>query len=444
MKKLFAGFLAVAMLAALLAGCSGGASSAAPDPQSPGAPADSAPAGTDKLVIWSYMNEGEPISTWEQSIVDKYSAEYPDVEVEIVFCGREIASQFQTKLNDKDADDFPDIIIQNTGVLSALAREGLFKPLDEAFATQAYDQDKPWGETFIPNLIESMKVDGTNYFVPESMYTHGFFYDAAMFRSLNLTPPKTWDELMEVCETLKANGIAPVTLDGTTDLYNEWWFIRFAERLAGMEKLQAAAKGEIAFADDPAFLKAAEYVAVFSQKGYFQDGAAGSVFPAAQALFTQGKAGLLFCGAWIPTEMASQTPPEMEMKMFALPELPDSVSAWHEEIWSNAAGITTDGKNTENAINFLKIFSSMGVQDSLTALKNPSPLVGGPATQELDQIESIVNNATTISGNYGDLQQYGDWFVNVLGPLSTSLINGALSPADFIAQLDADTAAFNA
>ena len=55
--------------------------------------------------------------------------------VEIVFCGREIASQFQTKLNDKEADDFPDIIIQNTGVLAPLAQEGLFEPLDEALTT---------------------------------------------------------------------------------------------------------------------------------------------------------------------------------------------------------------------------------------------------------------------------------------------------------------------
>ena len=198
--------------------------------------------------------------------------------------------------------------------------------------------------------MESMKINGVSYFIPESMYTHGFFYDAAMFRELGLEVPNTWDDLMDVCETLKENGIAPVTLDGTTDLYNEWWFIRFAERLTTMEKIHAAAKGDAAFADEPAFLKAAQYVATFSENGYFQDGAAGSVFPAAQALFTQGKAGLLFCGAWIPTEMASQTPPEMEMKMFALPELPDSVSPWHEEIWSNAAGITVDHKGAVETI----------------------------------------------------------------------------------------------
>ena len=73
-------------------------------------------------------------------------------------------------------------------------REGLFEPLDEALTTPAYDQDKTWGETFIPNLMESMKINGVSYFIPESMYTHGFFYDAAMFRELGLEVPNTWDD----------------------------------------------------------------------------------------------------------------------------------------------------------------------------------------------------------------------------------------------------------
>ena len=164
--------------------------------------------------------------------------------------------------------------------------------------------------------MESMKhKQHAGYLIPESMYTHGFFYDAAMFRELGLEVPNTWDDLMDVCETLKENGIAPVTLDGTTDLYNEWWFIRFAERLTTMEKIHAAAKGDAAFADEPAFLKAAQYVATFSENGSLQDGAARfCVSGPRRRCSARGKAGLLLCGAWIPTEMASQTPPEMEIE----------------------------------------------------------------------------------------------------------------------------------
>ena len=94
---------------------------------------------TDKLVIWSYMNEGEPVAIWQQSVVDKYAEMYPDVDVEIVFCGREILTQFQTKLNDKGAADFPDIVSQMSGTMIPLAEEGLFVSLDEAFATPALD-----------------------------------------------------------------------------------------------------------------------------------------------------------------------------------------------------------------------------------------------------------------------------------------------------------------
>ncbi len=443
MKKLVALFLGMALLFTSLAGCSQPAATASvPAASETNQDAAETAAATDKLVIWSYMNEGEPNAIWQQSVVDEYSEIYPDVDVEIVFCGREILTQFQTKLNDKDADDFPDIVSQMSGTMIPLAQEGMFISLNDAFATPALDQDMNWGDTFIPKLLESMEVDGQNYFVPEGMYTHGFFYDEVMFENLGIKVPETWDELMDACEILKAAGIAPVTLDGTTDVYNEWWFIRFATRLAGSEALDEAAQGNVAFKDNPAFLKAAQYVATFSEKGYFQSGFEGSVFPAAQALFTQGKAGMLLCGAWIPTEMASQTPDTMKMRMFTLPELPDSVSPKHEEIWGNVFAITADAKNKANAVDFLKMFSSMGVQQAKSDIKNPSPLVGGPAVTELSAIEEIVSNSTSTSTTYNGLALYGDWFKNILGPLSTQLICGTMSPEDFIEQLDVMTSEF--
>ena len=82
MKKRFAMFLAVVMAAGVLAGCGSSPSSAAASDDA------TQTTGTDKLVIWTYMNEGEPMATWEQSVVDLYVEEYPDVDVEIVFCGR--------------------------------------------------------------------------------------------------------------------------------------------------------------------------------------------------------------------------------------------------------------------------------------------------------------------------------------------------------------------
>lgn len=440
MKKLMIMAL-VLLLAFSCVACSGNAPVASTEPAAGGA----AEGATDKLVIWSYMNEGEPISIWQQSVVDAYKEAYPDVDVEIVFCGREIITQFQSKLNDKDAADFPDLISQKDGTLAPLALDGLLVPLDDYFANEkAYDQDVAWGDTFVKQLMECMSIEGKNFFVPEGLYTHGFFYDANQFKALGIEVPKTWDEFTAVCEKLKANGIAPIALDGTEDDYNDWYYCRFAERLVGADTLCDAAAGKITFASNPGFLKAAEYIQNIVDSGYFQDGAAGSIFPSAQALFVQGKAGMFFCGAWIPTEMESQTPDTMDMKMFALPVLPDSASETHEEMWANCFALTSDAKNKENAINFLKIFSSMGVQQSKCDLKNPSPLVGGPAVAELDTIESIVSNASSTSTIYGGTATYSEWYTNIFGPTCTKLITGGLSAEEFIAELDTLTTNFYA
>lgn len=396
----------------------------------------------ERLVIWSFMNEGEPGAVWEQGIVDKYCELYPDVDVEIVYCGRDILTQYQAKKGDVDSEDYPDIISQGTSTMLPLAEDGIFYCLDDALETNAFESETKWKDTFLANFMDSIAVDGKAYSIPESIYVHGFFYDEVMFEKLGLTIPTTWDELVEVCETLKANGIAPVALDGSLDVYNGWWFARFATRLAGFEALNEAAQGNISWKDNEAFLKAAEYIQYFVDHEYFQKGYEGSVFPAAQAQFTQGNCGMLLCGAWIPTEMASQTPATMKMNMFTVPEFPDSVSPWHEEIWGNVFAITADAHNKENAVEFLKIFSSMEEMSGRVAIKSPAPLVGAPSVAEVSELETIVSNATSTSTNYGGLMSYGEWYNNILGPLSTKLLCGNLTAEQFIEQLDIETQSY--
>lgn len=443
MKKILAFVLAMIMMMSFVVGC-GEKAPAADDG------ADAAPTNeyglpdTDKLVIWTFVNEGENLYDWQAENVEKYQEMYPDVEVEFVACGREVLTTFQSKLNDKDAEDFPDIIYQKDGTLAPLAAEGLLYSLDEVMETKAFDQDMAWKDTFVGNFYDGMKINGVSYFVPLCMYVHGFFYDANMFKELGISVPTTWDEFLAVCETLKANGIAPLALDGLVDDYNDWWFIRFAERLAGVEALDQAAAGEITFASNPAFLQSAKYIEELVTKGYFQDGAAGSVFPAAQALWVQGQAGMLFCGAWIPSEMNDLRPADMDMKMFAMPVLPNSVSEKHEEIWGNCAAITVDGKNKANAINYLKLESSMGTQEAKAANGETSPLIGAPAVPELDAMESMIAEATSVSTIYGGTAMYAEWYTSVFGPTCTKLITGALSAEAFIAELDTATANFYA
>jgi len=398
----------------------------------------------ERLVIWSFMNQGEPIGLWHQQVTDRFMELYPDVDVELVFAGREVLTQFAAQLQDRDSRDFPDLISQGTGAMNPLAAEGLFMPLDEFFATEMnLVGNEVWGQTFVPGLMETIKFEGRSYYVPEGLYITGIFYDEVMFERFGLEVPTTWDELMEISEILLANGIAPFALDGAVDQYNAWWWIRFADRLVGTERLNQAAAGEISFRDHPGFLEAARYVYTIQDRGFFQSGFAGSIFPAAQVLWVQGRAAMFFCGAWIPSEMAEQTPPEMRMQMFPIPEIPNSYSPWSEEVWSNVFAVTTDGRNTEHAINWLRIKSSEEFQDKKVDLKNPTVLVTGNTVPELRETVNIVNNATSTSGIYADLQMHGAWMMTILNPLATDLILGRITPEVFIDRLATDTELFH-
>ena len=101
-----------------------------------------------------------------------------------------------------------------------------------------------------------------------------------------------------------------------------------------------------------------------------------------------------------------------------------------------------DAHNPENAIKFLKVYSSMEMQGPKAAIKNPSPLVGAPAVEELSAIEEIVANATSTSTNYGGLLAYAEFYNNILSPLSTKLLTGQLTAEQFIDELDAQTQAY--
>lgn len=71
----------------------------------------------------------------------------------------------------------------------------------------------PFLEQFLPNTLLPVTIDGKVYGVPEVMHSDGLLYNKRMFRELGLEVPQTWDEFIEVCESLKEEGIIPIAMD---------------------------------------------------------------------------------------------------------------------------------------------------------------------------------------------------------------------------------------
>ena len=56
--------------------------------------------------------------------------------------------------------------------------------------------------------------EGKQYYLPVGYNWNGFYYDKAVFEQYGLQPPTTWDEFLQVCETLWMNGVVPLSMSG--------------------------------------------------------------------------------------------------------------------------------------------------------------------------------------------------------------------------------------
>ena len=164
----------------------------------------------------------------------------------------------------------PDIIDHSLNVLvgSLLGDEVLLTPLDELLNGKGPENQDKMLEIFNANMLKPFEKDGKNYFIPYAVNTTGFFYDKNLFKQYNLTPPKTWSDFMKVGETLKANNISPLSLDGTVNVYGEYYFFEAVVRMLGPGSFLKAAQDTTGAAwDDPGYLKAAELVYDLSNSG---------------------------------------------------------------------------------------------------------------------------------------------------------------------------------
>lgn len=101
-----------------------------------------------------------------------------------------------------------------------------------------------WQDDFHPLFRRSMQYEGRIYAAPEQVVLHLLHYNRGLFREWRLTPPATWDELLAVCEAIKARGVAPIAVSGQANFYVGMWFDHLVQQLAGADVVMDHLYGE--------------------------------------------------------------------------------------------------------------------------------------------------------------------------------------------------------
>ncbi|MFF3752253.1 ABC transporter substrate-binding protein [Streptomyces sp. NPDC002018] len=138
---------------------------------------------------------------------------------------------------------------------------------------------------------------GKKVFVPATYYWWGCFYRKSNFAKWGVQEPKTWDEFLDLCDTLKSKGVAPIGLGagGNTAWVASAWFDYLNIRINGAQYHRDLLAGKHRF-DDPEVHK------VFDRwteaLPYFDPNGTALAFQDATTALLQGRTGMMLIGTF--------------------------------------------------------------------------------------------------------------------------------------------------
>lgn len=399
-KALVAILLALSMLATAACTATPGNPSSAPNASSPSSAGEGDNKGEAKtLSLWT-TNKDKAIVDIMDEAVKNFEAE-TNVKVELTFLEND---PYKTKLKTvMGSGEAPDIFHSwGGGWLEQFVDEGQVLDITDMVA-DFKDQlpESVWGlDTF----------DGKIYGIPNSLAGSALFYNKALFDRLNLTVPATWSELETVAAKLKENGIIPFALGNKSKWPGAINYIYLALRLGGGQVFQdALARNGAHGFDDPSYVKAGELTQKMVDDGWYPEGANGINYDTggSRMLFYTEKAGMMAMTTGLIANCKNENMDfyNNNLDLAPFPSIEGGAGAADEVLCgNNAYSVSTSCKNPEDAVAFLKYFSTD--IDLNTRLANEGGLL--VAVKGVKVEDPKLQKAIDIQMNSSYMQNYYD------------------------------------
>ena len=434
MKKVLCTVLA-GLMALGLAGCSGGTSeTTAAEGGSAESTAEAADESTGEQKVIRFMHRfpDEPYNSFIEAKLHEYEETHPDIKFEISSAqNQEYKERIQVVVGGNEA---PDIFFSWVGDFTErFIREDLILDL-----TPYLEADPEWKDSLIESqLAEYTTDDGMVYGIPFRLDCKLFFYNTQIFEENGLTAPTTWDELIEVCETLKAAGITPIAY-GNLEPWSASHYIGTLNQICVpddvREKDYDPTSGEFT---DPGYVQALEYYQQLLP--YMTENPNGVKPDMGRMNFSMGAAGMYFAEL-IEIPYITAENPDMEFGMFKFPSIEGA--AGNANILTGAPEgfvICSKTQYPDECVEFLKWFLG--------------PEVGAEQCQEIGWFNAAKNTTDGVTDQalldgYNTIMEaeaMGPWLDNALYSTVcdeyltavSDLTNGDITPEEAMARIQA-------
>lgn len=328
-------------------------------PASASAPGQGQASGGSTLVINTNASDPAPKQAFEE-LVARFRAEHPDIQVKLNIFDHE---SYKTSVRNFLSSEAPDVISWNAGNrMKAFVDLNLLEDVSDLWQQNGLAES-------MASSRSAMTVDGKQFGVPYTFYQWGVYYRSDIFEQHGLSAPRTWDELLAVCKTLKDAGVAPFAI-GTKYLWTAaGWFDYLNLRINGLDFHQELMAGKVAYTDD-------RVKAVFDRwrplidAGYYIDNHASYSWQEAQAFLLQGKAAMYLMGHFLVPNLPEDA--RASIGYFPFPQIDPAVGAY-EDAPIDTLHIPARAKNKEAARKFLRFAAQADNQAAVNAALGQLP-----------------------------------------------------------------------
>lgn len=271
----------------------------------------------DATLRWASTVTGGPQKEVEEAIAAEFEEETGHKVEFLRWPNNEYETQLQNAMGTKNAPDIADNGA-GPGELGVLVDSNRYVPLGDYVPEDTLSH-------LVQSSLDFARFKGGNllnwtqgdlYAVPIEMAGIMVWYNKAVLedagvdhKSLQHQTDMTWEEFVQVCETVKQAGSQPIVLGNRNQWPGAHWVAAFMTKAVGGQTFidTAYQRGDTKFTDER-FVTALERLQSLYTDGYLNDSVNAISNSEAASLFFNGKAAFYHQGAWMPGTVESTAP----------------------------------------------------------------------------------------------------------------------------------------
>lgn len=349
-----------------------------------GAALTSCAAGSGAETIRFTFSKREAIEFMTE-LVAEYNSSQSDVKVEIDTSGVDVVSASFVRGNP------PDIMLANYNY--EIARFVQRCALTDLAGTDAAAGIR---DDLQPLMDQYGSCEDRQSALPYSVMAASVIYNKEIFDAQGLEVPQTWDELIAVCEQLKAAGIDPFygTFKDDWTVGQGWYdytaggsvdVIEFFDALAE-EGTEVGPDSPVSFEKD--FAEPMDRMLQLAND-YTNEDAASRGYGDGNLAFGKGEAAMYLQGPWAFSEIA-KTAPDLQLGTFPLPMTDDADDLEVRVNMDLAAMIPEGSRHQEAARDFLEfLYEPQNIEEYNASQLGFTPTKGAPSPDD-PRIEGMI------------------------------------------------------